>query len=89
MENPYGAGSHIPPARLQGLLTTDPLAQPRVWQPHNLDIDYLADMGMELEKALNADDAARNRFGDALGWFLQTEKDGEELIRNIWAKSRI
>ncbi|KAH7034675.1 putative transaldolase [Microdochium trichocladiopsis] len=89
LENPYAADSHIPPSRLRSLLEGDPLAQAESWTPCNLDIDYLSDLGKELEKALNADDAARRRFGDALGWFLQTEAESRNLIQGFWAETHL
>lgn len=69
------------PARLAKLLTVDPLA-PKTWNGKlaSTDIDYLANNGAELEKAIAADPETKQRLFDALDLFQGGEMRSKAAI---------
>jgi transaldolase len=77
LEDPYRDVST--PNRLRNLLMADPLAA-KNFSPSRTDIDYLANEGAELVKALEADPAAKSRLQDAIALFLKAEVTSKALI---------
>lgn len=69
------------PERLKGLLTTDPLAPP-TWDgtPASTDVDYLADGGRELQKAIEADPETTKRLDEALRLFTGGEERSKAKV---------
>jgi transaldolase len=76
------------PARLLPLIKTDPLA-PKTWAGKlaSTDINYLANGGAELAKAIEADPATKQRLFDALELFkggeLRSKVKIEEAIKTL------
>lgn len=76
------------PERLKGLLTVDPLA-PATWDGKlaSTDVDYLADGGAELQKAILADPETKKRLDEALALFTGGENRSktkvEEMLKTI------
>lgn len=68
-QHPYRDARPIP-ARLANMANKDPLA-PKNWDGKlaRTDIDYLANNGAELEKAIEADPVTKQRLFDALELF--------------------
>jgi transaldolase len=69
------------PARLAQLSKTDPLA-PEKWDGKlaSTDIDYLANNGAELQKAIEADPATKTRLFEALELFKGGELRSKAAI---------
>lgn len=69
------------PTRLAKLSKTDPLAAAE-WDGKlaSTDIDYLANNGAELEKAIEADPITKNRLYDALELFKAGEMRSKAII---------
>lgn len=67
--------------RFEKLMKIDPLAPPD-WDGTlaSTEIDYLANNGAELEKAIEADPTAKNRLRDALDLFIDAEKKSQAKI---------
>ena len=84
-EYPYRS-THPAPARLQSLLKTDPL-KTGAFVPARVDIDYLANGGAQLEKALSADPAGSARLNDAIAMFVRAENASKELIGKLMQRS--
>ena len=94
--NPPGAGVPKPthvyrnagptPARLQKLAKIDPLAAAE-WDGKlaSTNIDYLANNGAELEKAIDRDPIAKARLYDALELFKGGERHSKEQIEEAMA----
>lgn len=94
--NPPGAGVPKPahayrnagptPARLQKLAKVDPLAAAD-WDGKlaSTDIDYLANNGEELEKAIEKDPITKARLYDALELFKGGERHSKEQIEAAMA----
>lgn len=94
--NPPGAGVPKPahayrgagptPARLQKLAKVDPLAAAE-WDGKlaSTDIDYLANNGAELEKAIEKDPITKARLYDALELFKGGERHSKEQIEAAMA----
>lgn len=78
--HPYKNARPIP-RRLQAVSVTDPLA-PTSWDGKlaRTDIDYLANNGAELEKAIKADPATQKRLFDALELFKGGEMKSKAAI---------
>lgn len=72
------------PARLQGQLTIDPLAGPG-WDGKlaSTDVDYLANGGAELEKAIKADAVTTARLKDAMELFCGGEERSKAKIEEV------
>lgn len=76
------------PARLSKLAKTDPLAAAN-WDGKlaSTDIDYLANNGAELEKAIEADPITKTRLFEALELFkggeLRSKAAIEEALRQL------
>ena len=71
------------PARLQRLARVDPLAAAD-WDGKlaSTDVDYLANNGAELEKAIQADPITRARLQDALELFIGGEMKSKAKIED-------
>lgn len=69
------------PARLAKLSKTDPLA-PAGWDGKlaSTDVDYLANNGAELQKAIEADPATKTRLFEALELFKGGEMRSQAAI---------
>jgi len=67
--------------RFEKLMKIDPLAPPD-WDGTlaSTEIDYLANNGAELEKAIEADPTTKNRLRDALDLFIDAEKKSQAKI---------
>jgi transaldolase len=74
------------PARLQKLLTIDPLAPPN-WDGKlaRTDVDYLANGGKRVDECIAADPAATQRLKDALELFTGGEKRSQEKVEKVLA----
>ena len=76
------------PERLRKLASIDPLA-PAGWDGKlaSTDIDYLANGGVELQKAIDADPVTKTRLSDALKLFCGGEERSktkvEEMLKQI------
>lgn len=72
------------PARLAHLAGTDPLAAAD-WDGKlaSTEVDYLAENGAELERAIERDVIAKTRLGDALGLFCKIEGESRELVEGV------
>ena len=75
------------PERLRALLSVDPLAAAD-WDGKlaSTDIDYLANNGAELEKAIERDPITKNRLRDALELFQGGELRSKALIEKVMAE---
>lgn len=79
-KHPYSNAEPIP-ARLTKLLKVDPLA-PAIWDGKlaSTDIDYLANNGAELEKAIERDPETKKRLFEALELFKGGELRSKAAI---------
>ena len=77
------------PERLRALLSVDPLAAAD-WDGKlaSTDIDYLANNGAELEKAIERDPITKNRLRDALELFQGGELRSKALIEKVMAEQK-
>ncbi|KAI5884983.1 aldolase [Schizophyllum commune H4-8] len=77
------------PERLRALLSVDPLAAAD-WDGKlaSTDIDYLANNGEELEKAIERDPITKNRLYDALELFKGGELKSKALIEKVMAEQK-
>lgn len=84
--HPYANAGAIP-ARLSKLSKTDPLA-PAGWDGKlaSTDIDYLANNGAELEKAIEADPVTKTRLFEALDLFKGGELRSKAAIEEAMNK---
>lgn len=84
---PYYANAGPTPERLQKLAGIDPLAAAD-WDGKlaSTDIDYLADGGAELEKAINKDHISVTRLDDALKLFTGGEERSKAKIEAAMAQ---
>lgn len=82
-----GQNARVTPPRLQKLLEVDPLA-PAEWDGKlaSTSIDYLANDGAELEKAIQADPPAKNRLRDALEAFISAELKSKAKIEEAMGR---
>lgn len=69
------------PIRLAELSKTDPLAANWDGKLASTSIDYLANGGAELEKAIQSDPIAANRLAYALDLFIGDDEGGETSSR--------
>ncbi|KAH8167456.1 hypothetical protein CIB48_g794 [Xylaria polymorpha] len=69
------------PARLAELSKTDPLTTNWDGKLASTDIDYLANEGAELEKAIERDPIATHRLAEALKIFIGDDENGETSSR--------
>jgi transaldolase len=69
------------PARLIGLSKTDPLTTNWDGTLASTDIDYLANGGAELEKAIESDPVTVDRLAYALKLFIGDDETGETSSR--------
>lgn len=78
--HPYRNAAPLP-ARFAKLMKTDPLA-PAGWDGKlaSTDIDYLANNGAELEKAIEADPVTKTRLFEALDLFKGGEMRSKAAI---------
>ncbi|PVH71905.1 aldolase [Cadophora sp. DSE1049] len=76
------------PERLRDLLKTDPLI-PGGFRPARTDIDYLANNGAELEKAILSDAACKVRLNDAIAMFMRAETASKTLIEGVLQRSAL
>ncbi|KAL3475978.1 hypothetical protein BJX99DRAFT_270794 [Aspergillus californicus] len=78
------------PERLARLAKADPLAAAN-WDGElaSTEIDYLANNGEALEKAIKADPIASARMGDALGLFVKVEGESREFIEGVLREVRV
>ncbi|KAL8297354.1 hypothetical protein RB597_006449 [Gaeumannomyces tritici] len=74
------------PERLQALLGKDPLTQ-GLWDGKlpSTEVDYLANGGAELQKAIQADPATKKRLDDALEFFIDAEKQSKARVEAVVA----
>ena len=81
----YAVGST--PKRLEKLSSTDPLAAAE-WDGKlaSTEIDYLANGGAELAKAIEADSISNTRLGDALEAFIAAEQRSKARVEEVLAK---
>ncbi|KAI0857047.1 hypothetical protein F4860DRAFT_370692 [Xylaria cubensis] len=79
-EHPYKNPGPTP-ARLIELAKTDPLTANWDGKLASTDIDYLANNGAELEKAIEKDPIATNRLAEALKIFIGDDENGETSSR--------
>ncbi|KAK1978322.1 hypothetical protein LZ30DRAFT_800514 [Colletotrichum cereale] len=72
------------PERLKKLVNVDPLAASS-WdgKPARTDVDYLANGGAELQKAIEADPITSTRLADALKLFIGGEKSSQAKIEEV------
>lgn len=79
-EHPY---KHIgpTPARLIELSKTDPLTVNWDGELASTEIDYLANGGAELDRAIKSDPIATNRLADAVKLFIGDDENGETSSR--------
>ncbi|KAI3550002.1 transaldolase [Colletotrichum abscissum] len=72
------------PERLKKLATIDPLAAAE-WDGNlaRTDVDYLADGGAALQKAIEADPVTTTRLSDALKLFIGGEKSSQGKIEEV------
>lgn len=72
------------PERLKKLLTIDPLAPPN-WDGKfaSTDVDYLANGGILLDKAIEADTPSKNRLADALTLFTGGEERSKAKVEEV------
>ncbi len=78
----------VPAARLAHLVQTDPLAAEGCWDGKIVtDVDYLADGGEALQKAIEADPMTKRGLKEALAMFAECERQSraaiEEALRQI------
>ncbi|RDL36003.1 Uncharacterized protein BP5553_06615 [Venustampulla echinocandica] len=80
-------GAGPPPARLSKVAKTDPLAAAK-WDGKlaSTDIDYLANNGSELEKAIEADPVTKTRLFEALDLFKGGEMRSKAVIEEAMAR---
>lgn len=77
------------PERLKKLISVDPLAAAG-WDGKlaSTDIDYLANGGSELQRAIEADPVSTTRLADALKLFIGGEERSkakvEEVLKQVW-----
>lgn len=78
--------SFTTPARLQELARVDPLAA-KDWDGKlaSTEIDYLADGGVELERAIRKDPITESRLKEGLDVFTAMENKGKALIESVLA----
>lgn len=67
-------------AEMQELEKVDPLSPTKVPLEWGAHIDYLADGGKELEKAIEADPQTKRRLDDALNLFIDAEHRARDAI---------
>ncbi|KAI1421156.1 hypothetical protein F5Y12DRAFT_790225 [Xylaria sp. FL1777] len=79
-EHPY-KNSGPTPARLAKLLGTDPLIANWDGKLASTSIDYLANGGAELKKAIQSDPIATTRLAEALKIFIGDDENGETSSR--------
>ncbi|KAJ7217683.1 hypothetical protein GGX14DRAFT_516868 [Mycena pura] len=84
MRNPY-ADARPTPARLARVSETDPLTANWDGTLPSTDIDYLADNGAELTKAIEADPTTKQRLYDALEAFKNEELISKAIIEKAIA----
>ncbi|TLS21562.1 uncharacterized protein PpBr36_10291 [Pyricularia pennisetigena] len=73
------------PARLRPLLERDPLTEGWDGSMPSADVDYLADGGAALQRAIDADPATRKRVRDALDFFVDAEERSRRRIEAVVA----
>lgn len=78
------------PERLLKIAKMDPLASAK-WDGKLADpnVDYLANQGVALEEACNADPATKARLRDALELFIGAEAQSRTKIENAIAEAKI
>ncbi|KJR90067.1 transaldolase [Sporothrix schenckii 1099-18] len=84
----YRDGSPAVPARLQSLLTIDPLREdgkPQFTLDKAVKIDYLAEGGKALEAAIAADPTSKKRLEVALELFTRGENRSKEKVEKALA----
>jgi len=79
MTRPY-ANAHPTPVRLAEVSQIDPLNANWDGKVASTDIDYLADNGAELERAIEADPATKQRLYDSLEIFKVGELSSKAII---------
>lgn len=67
-------------AEMQELEKTDPLSPTKTPLEWGVHIDYLANQGEELEKAIEADPQTKRRLDDALNLFIDAEHRARDAI---------
>lgn len=74
----------VPAARLAHLAATDPIAGPG-WDGKiaSVDVDYLADGGKELDKAIEADEMTKRGLKEALEMFQERERQSRAAIEEV------
>lgn len=90
-------GSHATPERLQEVAKVDPFRAADVhWKLASTDIDYLANNGAELQRAIEAEPVMKQRLEDALqlftGGLLESKAKIEKVFSEIsvsWAYSAV
>ncbi|KAI6363989.1 hypothetical protein MCOR25_005725 [Pyricularia grisea] len=73
------------PARLRSLLEQDPLTERWDGSMPSADVDYLADGGAALQKAIESDPATRKRIHDALEFFVDAEERSRKRVEAVMA----
>ncbi|KAL4879194.1 hypothetical protein BJY04DRAFT_194024 [Aspergillus karnatakaensis] len=71
----------VTPERMKGLSATDPLAG-ESWNGKlaDLETDYLADEGKNLDDAIQKDPIVKKRLNDAIRWFIEAEDTAKAAI---------